>query len=133
MTNDNTFQLNPETTLQAMAKIIQQAQGEAEHSNLIAALKQDRLNCEGEAFSTGQIHARRMLAKNPDYSRLCRMLDEAREFADTEYDGLPHDEDPAIADHSFQMDLLNYPEALQGAMFAGFYTEVQNIFNEVSK
>jgi hypothetical protein len=133
MTTDNDFQLNAEATLQAMAKIIQQAQGEAEHANLIEALKQDRLCVEGEAFSTGQIHARRMLSDNPDYPRLCRMMDEAREFTDPEYDGLLPDEDPAIADHDFQLDLLNYPEALQGAMFAGFYTEVQNIFNEVSK
>lgn len=132
MTND-TFQLNQESTLQAMAKIIQQAKDAAEHNNLIAALKQDRINCEGEAFSTGQLHARRMLAAQPDYSLLCKMMDETQEFA-ADPDGSSFlGGDPAIADHGFQLDLLSYPEALRPAMFAGFYAEVQSIFNEVSK
>lgn len=131
MTTDNTLTLNQEATMKALSLILQRAQETTEHNSLIAALKQDRMNCEGEAYSTGQLHARRILSDNPDYSLLCKMVDEAREFTDPDYDNSFPDEDLSISDHGFQMDLMNYPEALQGAMFAGFYAEARRIHGEV--
>lgn len=133
MTTDNTSIINQEATMNALSKILLRAQEATEHDSLIEQLRQSLLCVEGEATSTGQIHARRILSANPDYTILCRMLDEAREMIDEEEDFYCfHDGDPTIADHDFQMDLVSYPSQLQPAMFAGFYAEARRIHSEVT-
>lgn len=132
MTTDSTSVINTEQTLAALGKLFQQAGETAEHNRLVESLKQSRMNVEAEAYSTGQIHARRILAGG-DYFTLCRMLDESREMIDEEEDLFSsYDGDPTIADHDFQMDLMTYPRELQPAVFAGFYGEAKRIYSEVS-
>ncbi len=128
MTTDNTFQLNPEATLQAMAKIIQQAQGEAEHTNLIASLKQDRLCVEAEAYTAGEMNLKRMLAEVSDYTLLCKIVEQAKCFNDEDEISLTE-----IADNEFSQDLDYYPTALRYSFLDGFFSEAQKVMKAVQQ
>lgn len=127
MTTDSTSVINTEQTLAALGKLFQQAGETAEHNRLIESLKQSRMNVEAEATTTGQMHLQRMLAEEPDYELLCKIIEQAASFFDD-------DESvdlSQISDTEFSNDLDYYPPQLRYQVLSGFFSEALKIHREV--
>lgn len=127
MTTDNASIINAEQTLAALGKLFQQAGETAEHNRLIESLKQSRMNVEAEATTTGEMHLQRMLAEEPCYDLLCKIVEQAESFFDDD-ESVDLSE---IADNEFYSDLDNYPGALRYQVLSGFFSEALKIHREV--
>lgn len=99
----------------------------ANEPDLIEQLRQSRLCIEGEAHSTGQMHAQRLLTQSPDYGLLMQMVDAVHSYESSNVVDLG-----SIIDDYFKSSLSEYPNYLTGHVFAGFFDEVARIHREVT-